>query len=209
MSSSSFPYNWDNIIHVIKKMYSIINLKESKCDIYNMEYISQSPINLSKINLKCVLNCNTFPGKQANGYMFKTNCSSIEHRYKKLGDGFYKKRGNNRYTYPTFDNEFLASSKQWKLFPREFIFPIKQEDICHYNPRFSMSSGLMLDDIIMNLFSDITKQTTYLVKKYLFSKIQDDIIYLYKGYLQNYLRKNEFLIQKRHYVHIISLKKRN
>ena len=36
-----------------------------------------------------------------------------------------------------------------------------------------MSSGLVIDDIIMNLFSDITKQTTDSVKKDLFSKIQD------------------------------------
>ena len=56
-----------------------------------MGYISQSLIHCSKENLKCVLKCTKFPGKQPNGYMFKTNCSSIEHRYKKLGDGFNKK----------------------------------------------------------------------------------------------------------------------
>ena len=52
-----------------------------------------------------------------------------------------------------------------------------------------MSSGLMLDDIIMNLLSYITEQTTDSTKKDLFSKIQDDRIYLYKGYLQDYSRK--------------------
>ena len=50
-----------------------------------------------------------------------------------------------------------------------------------------MSSGLVLGDIIMNLFTDSTKQTTDSVKKDIFSKIQDDNIYLYKGSLQNYL----------------------
>ena len=82
--------------------------------------------------------------------MFETNCSSIEHQYKKLGDGFNKKRGKNKYTCPMFDNEFLASSKQLKLCPRDIIFPIKQEDICDYNPWCFMSSGLILDNIIMN-----------------------------------------------------------
>ena len=53
-----------------------------------------------------------------------------------------------------------------------------------------MSSGFMLDNIIMNLFSDITKQTTELAKEDLFSKIQDDGIYLYKKSLQDYLWKN-------------------
>ena len=44
----------------------------------------------------------------------------------------------------------------------------------------------MLDNIITNLLTDITKQTTNSVKKDLFSKIQDDTIYLYKGSLQEY-----------------------
>ena len=52
-----------------------------------------------------------------------------------------------------------------------------------------MSSGLMLDDIIMNLFIDFTKKTTGSVKKDLFSKIQDNTIHLYKGSLQDYSYK--------------------
>ena len=77
-----------------------------------------------------------------------------------------------------FDNKLLASSKQLKLCTRDIIFPIKQEDICDYNPRCFMSSGLIRVDIIMNLFADITKQTKDSVKKDLFSKIRDDTIYL-------------------------------
>ena len=75
-----------------------------------------------------------------------------------------------------FDKKFLASSKQLKICPRDIIFPIKQEDICDYNPWCFMSSGLMLEYIIMNLFTDITKQRTDSVNKDLFSKIQDDKI---------------------------------
>ena len=44
----------------------------------------------------------------------------------------------------------------------------------------------MIDDISMNLFSDITEQTKDSAKKDLISKIQDDKIYLYNGYLQDY-----------------------
>ena len=86
--------------------------------------------------------------------MFKTNFSSVEHQYKKIGDSFNKIRGENNHTCPMFDNEFLGYSKQIKLCPRDYIFPIKQEDVCDYNPLCFMSSGLMLDDIIMNLFTD-------------------------------------------------------
>ena len=85
-----------------------------------------------------------------------------------------------------FDKKLLASSKKLKLCPRDIIFPIKQEDISDYKPRVLMSSGLMPDDIIVDLFTCITKQTENSVKKDLFSKIQYDTIYLYKGYLQNY-----------------------
>ena len=58
-----------------------------------MHYISQSPIRCLKVNLKFVLKCTKFPGKKSNGYMFKTDCPSIEHQYKKLDDGFNKKKG--------------------------------------------------------------------------------------------------------------------
>ena len=90
--------------------------------------------------------------------MFETNCSSIEHQYNTLGDGFNKKMGKNEYTCPIFDDKLLASSKKLKMYPRDSIFPIKQEEICDYNNRCFMYSGFMFDDMIMNLFSDITKK---------------------------------------------------
>ena len=58
---------------------------------YNIDLISQSPTNCSKVDLECVLKCTNFPVKQGNGYMFETSCSSIEQRYKKLVDGLKKK----------------------------------------------------------------------------------------------------------------------
>ena len=84
-----------------------------------------------------------------------------------------------------FDNEFLESSKQIKLCTRCYIFTIKQKDICDYNPLCFMSGVLMLDNIIMNLFTYSTEQTTDSYQMHLFSKIQDDKIHLYKGSLQD------------------------
>ena len=69
-----------------------------------MDYIPQSPIHFSKENFKCVLKCTIFPEKKSNGYIFKTNCSLIEHIYKKLGNYFKKKSGKINYTCPIFDN---------------------------------------------------------------------------------------------------------
>ena len=76
-----------------------------------MDYISQSLTHFSKGNIECVLKCTKLLQKQAHGYMFQTNCSSIKQRYMTLGY-FFKKRGNNKHTCPIFDNEFLVSSKK-------------------------------------------------------------------------------------------------
>ena len=70
----------------------------------------------------------------------------------KLGDVLQRKREKNNNTFPMFDNYFLAYSNQMKLCTTDYIFPIKQDDICDYNPLCFMSNGLILDDIIMNIF---------------------------------------------------------
>ena len=36
------------------------------------------------------------------------------------------------------------------------LYPLKQKDICDYNPMYLMSSGLMFDDIIMNMIRNKT-----------------------------------------------------
>ena len=72
-----------------------------------------------------------------------------------------KEKGERIIThYHMFDYYFLASSNQMKLCTTDYIFPIKQDDICDYNPLCFMSSGLMLDDIIMNLFTESPKKST-------------------------------------------------
>ena len=91
MSSSIFLYDWEKFSNVIKKIYEIINFNESTCDIYTMDYISQSPTHCSKGNLQCVLQCTKFPDNQNNGLIFQKKCSSIKQGYMKLGDGLRKK----------------------------------------------------------------------------------------------------------------------
>ena len=95
--------------------------------------------------------------------------------------------GKNKHTCPIFDNDFLASSNQIKLCTTEYIFPIQQDDICDYNPLCLMSSGMMLEDIIMNIFSQSTKKSTTAHQKLLFSRFKDDAIQLCKGYVNNAL----------------------
>ena len=73
MSSLSFLYNCDNVIHVIKMIDSTINDKESKFDMYLWTTFHKSPIHCLKGHFKCVLNCTNFPEKKVNGYMSKTD----------------------------------------------------------------------------------------------------------------------------------------
>ena len=129
------------------------------------------PLIVNKDNLGCVLQCTQFPGKKTNGYIFQKNCSSIKQRYMKLGDGF-RKKVKNKHTCHMFDNIFLGPSKQMKLCPRDYIFPIKQDNIFDYNPLCFISSGLILDYIIMNLFTDSTKKSTQSNQKHYFFQNQ-------------------------------------
>ena len=102
---------------------------------------------------------------------------------------FAKKKGENKHTCPIFDNYFLASSNQIKLKSTDYIFSIKQDDICDYNPLCFMSSGMMLDDIIMDIFTQSTKETTEAHQEHLFSISKDDAIQLYKGSMQDFTWK--------------------
>ena len=153
-------------------------------DILWTTYPKWSPIvqkvilNVFIIASKCV--------KKNQCFNFETNCSSIKQRFKKLGDGLLSKIGKNKHTFPIFDNDFLASSNQIKLKSTDYIYPIKKDDICDYNPLCFMSSGIMLDDIIMNIFTQSTKNSTEADQEHLFSRSKDDAIQLYKGSMQDF-----------------------
>ena len=142
-----------------------------------------------------------------DGLIFETNCSSIEQRFKKLGDDLLSKIGKNKHTFPIFDNDSLASSNQIKLKSTDHIFPIKRDDICDYNPLCFMSSGMMLDDIIMNIFTQSTKNTNKAKQEQFFSRSKDFVIQLFKGSMQEFTRKTTIIDTKRtlrshHYIGI-------
>ena len=94
MIASSFQYDWKNVSNVINNIYLINKVDLVECDLYTMDYISQQSKHCSKGNLKCVHQCINLHQKQINCLIFKTNCSSIEERFKKLGDGMQKKLEN-------------------------------------------------------------------------------------------------------------------
>ena len=108
-----------------------------------------------------------------------------------------------------FDNDLLTSLNQLKLCIKDYIFPIKQDDICDYNPLCFMSSGLMLDDTMMNIFTETTKKSTKPYQKLFFSRIQDVTIHLCKGSMQDFTWKRINTNTKRtlHSHHFIEIEK--
>ena len=176
----------------------------SPCVIYTLctTYLNH-PLIVQKEILNVLYSAPNFLIKN-NGLIFQTNCSSIKHQYMKLGDSLQRKRGKNKHTCPMFDNDFLASSNKMKLCTTDYIFPIKQDDICDYNTLCFMSSGLTLDDIIMNIFTESTKNQRHNIRsifrdsrmiKFTCTK---DIFRIIHG-------KGKMPILKGHYVCIITL----
>ena len=90
-----------------------------------------------------------------------------------------------------FQSEFLPPSKNITLKKDHIIYPMKDKDLCDYDTRCIMSSGLMFDKIIMgtikrNVLSHHTAKTDCF-----FTQIVSHIIYIYRGSLQYFSGKKE------------------
>ena len=66
-------------------------------------------------------------------------------------------------TFLSFGNEFLPPSRNISLTECHIIYPLKQKHLCDYDPRCIMSSGLMFDDIIMDIIRN--KKLSHHAKK--------------------------------------------
>ena len=70
-----------------------------------------------------------------------------------------------------------------------------------------MSNGMMLDDIIMNIFTKITKNNNKANQEHYFFRTKDGVIQLYKGYMPDFTWKTTITYTKRtlrshHYISI-------
>ena len=119
-------------------------------------------------------------------YGFKYQCASIKELLFKLEGCLQSSRKNKSKTFPPLGNQFLPPSKNITLTNYYIMYPMKQKDICDYNPRCIMSSGLMFDEIIMvkrrkNEFPHPTEE-----KDFVFTQIDNNIIYMCGGSLQDF-----------------------
>ena len=75
---------------------------------------------------------------------------------------------------------------------QSFYIPNEKKDICDYDLRCIMSSGLMVDDIIMDHIKIIQSSHNYTEEHdCVFTHIDTDMIYIYRGSLQDLCWKKE------------------
>ena len=99
--------------------------------------------------------------------MFKPHCFPINESFYKFQCLCQSRRPKQKLTFQPFYNYFLPSPKNIILNGQQIIYTKKEHDICHYNPRFIMSSGFMFYGIIMNEFSNKSvKQHVEVVDSY-------------------------------------------
>ena len=96
-----------------------------------------------------------------------------------------------------------------KMCTTDYILLIKQDDICDYNPLCFMSILLMLDNIIMNIFTESIKKSTKPHQKHFFSDYRMIQFTCTKNLRRILQGKEKIPIQKGHYACIISLKLKN
>ena len=68
-------------------------------------------------------------------YGIKSQCTSINERFSKLEGYLHSRRKNNSKTFPPLGNEFSPQSKNITLKNDHIIYPMKQKDLCGYDPR--------------------------------------------------------------------------
>ena len=108
-----------------------------------------------------------------------------------------------------FDNYLLASSNQMKLCTTDYIFPIKQYDICDYSTLCFMSIGLMLDGMIMNIFTESKNKSKTSHQEHYFSDSRMTKFTCTKDLCRILHGKEKTPIQKGHCIRIITLKLKN
>ena len=101
--------------------FSKIRFKESKCDIYNMDYISQSPIYCWKVNIKCVLKCTKLTEKNPMVICSRQTSHQLNTDTINLEMVLTKKKGGGKVTCPMFDKK-IRLNKTIKLGSGYFMF---------------------------------------------------------------------------------------
>ena len=142
---------WESFDIIIQIIESRIELISKITDLYDPQYCY-------KYNEYCSLQSshNILEFVQTNkpfelAYGFKSHCTYINERFSKLEGCLQSRPKIMRKKFPPFGNEFLPPSKTISLTGCPIIYPLKHKYLCDYYPRCIMLSGLMFNDIIVNI----------------------------------------------------------
>ena len=189
MSKPESIHMWDNVDMTIQRIESRIDLINRGTDLYDPQYFPQYNEDCS---LKYSHIIGSFvPMKEPHDFMYgiKSQCTFIKELFSKLEGCLHSRRRNMSKKFTSLGNAFLTPSKNITLTDYHIMYPMKQRDICDYDPRFIMSSVLIFYDIIMgiirkNEFPHPTEENDCLS-----THIENSIIYMYRGSLQDFSGK--------------------
>ena len=145
MSNTSEKYKWGGVVQKIQEIESQIDLKTKTDDLYDPKFCYPD-------NDGCTHNIGGFLSMKKQNriqLVFKSQCPSINERLYKLEVHLHSRKMKSK-TFSPLQSFFLPPSKTINLKKNHFIFPMKNKDIRDYDTRCIMSSGLMVDDIIMD-----------------------------------------------------------
>ena len=151
MSKPVLIYMWDNVYNTIQIIESQIDLISKTTHLYDLQYFSKDNEDFSLKSSHIIGQFVSMKKPHDFMYMFKSQCKSINERFSKLEGCLNSKRKNKMKTFPPFGNEFLPPSKNISLTDCHIMYPMKQKDICDYDPICIMSTGLLSDEIIMDI----------------------------------------------------------
>ena len=186
MSKNESNYVWYNVENTFQIIVSLIDLINRENDLYDPKFGFQDNDGCS---FKYSHSIGEFmPMKKQHDFLygFKFQGKSIHERFSNLEGCLHSRRKNRLKTFSSLENELLPSSKNITLKKDHIIYPVKQKDLCDYDPRFIMSSGLMFDDIIMGIIKNNEFPHPTEEKDFVFTQIDNNIIYMYRESLQDF-----------------------
>ena len=154
MSKLQSIYMWENLDKTIQIIELQMDLIVKTTDLHDPQYCSKDNGDYSLKSSHIIGGFVHMKKPFEFTYGFKSNCTSINERFSKLEGCPHSILKNKINTSPPFGNEFLPPPKNISLTYCPIMYPSKQKYICNYYPICIMSSGLMFDDIIMNIISN-------------------------------------------------------
>ena len=125
---------WDNVERIILRIESLIDFESKITDLYYSKYCSKEDEDFSLQSSGFIRELVKTKKPFGLAYGFKSHCTSINERFYELEDCLQSRPNNQNKIIPTFCYELLPPSRNIILKGRPILYPLKQKDLCDYNP---------------------------------------------------------------------------